>query len=286
MARNTDRVGAREKNVDSPPAPVVQQNNNTEGFSFVVPTEFVELPSRGRYYPEGHPLHGEETIEIKQMTAKEEDYLTSRALLKKGVAIERVIKSIIVDKNINPDSLLVGDRNAILISTRVSGYGREYNTKVSCPSCGAQQDYEFDLNTADVYEGDGLDESEAVAHGDGTFTTVLPRTKVEVTYRLLNGVDERNLTLQVENARKKRRDENNVTRQLKQIIVAVNGDDTQKSINYLVDNMPSIDARHLRLVYKLATPNIDLTQHFECNECSYEQDMEVPLTADFFWPDR
>tara|TARA_Y100000034_G_scaffold131835_1_gene193458 strand:+ start:1592 stop:2449 length:858 start_codon:yes stop_codon:yes gene_type:complete len=285
LARNTDRVGAQSKNVESPPAPVVQ-NNNSEGFSFVVPTEFVELPSGGKYYPEGHPLHGEETIEIKQMTAKEEDYLTSRALLKKGVAIDRVIKSIIVDKRINPDSLLVGDRNAILISTRVSGYGATYSTKVACPRCGEQQDYHFDLNEANVYDGTGLKEEEAVSHGNGTFTATLPKTKVEVTFRLLSGTDERTMIMQVENARKKRQDENNVTRQLKQIIVAVNGDEAQKSINYLVDNMPSMDARHLRLVYKLATPNIDLTQHFECNECSCEQDMEVPLTADFFWPDR
>ena len=285
MARNTDRTGARKTNVEAPPPPVVQ-NNNSEGFSFVVPTEFVELPSKGKYYPEGHPLHGEDTIEIKQMTAKEEDLLTSRALLKKGIAIDRLIKSIIVNKNVNADSLLVGDRNAILIATRVSGYGSEYGTSVTCPSCGVQQDYEFNLNDASVYDGNGYSADEATLQEDGTFMTVLPRTKVEVAFRLLNGVDERNLVMQIENARKKRQDENPITRQLRQFIVAVNGNSTQEAINYLVDNMPSSDARHLRLVYKLTTPNIDLTQTFECNECDYEQEMEVPLTADFFWPDR
>jgi len=285
LARNTDRTGARKTNVEAPPPPVVQ-NNNSEGFSFVVPTEFVELPSKGKYYPEGHPLHGEDTIEIKQMTAKEEDLLTSRALLKKGIAIDRLIKSIIVNKNVNADSLLVGDRNAILIATRVSGYGSEYGTSVTCPSCGVQQDYEFNLNDASVYDGNGYSADEATLQEDGTFMTVLPRTKVEVAFRLLNGVDERNLVMQIENARKKRQDENPITRQLRQFIVAVNGNSTQEAINYLVDNMPSSDARHLRLVYKLTTPNIDLTQTFECNECDYEQEMEVPLTADFFWPDR
>ncbi len=285
MARNTDRTGAQNINADTPPPPVVQ-NNDSEGFSFVVPTEFVELPSRGRYYPAGHALHGQDTIETKQMTAKEEDLLTSRALLKKGVAIERLIKSVIVDKKINANSLLIGDRNAILIAARVSGYGSLYSTKVGCPSCGTQQEYEFNLNEAIVYEGDGLNENEAVSHDDGTFTTTLPRTKIEVTFRLLNGLDERNLVMQVENARKKRQDENTITRQLKLFIVAANGDTSQESINYLVDNMPSMDARHLRMVYKIATPNIDLTQTFECNECDCEQEMEVPLTADFFWPDR
>jgi len=285
LARNKERTGARQQQAD-PPAPLMQEDNNSGGFSFVVPTEFIELPSEGKYYPEGHPLHGESTLEIKQMTAKEEDLLTSRSLLKKGIALDRLLKSVVVNKQIDTNSLLVGDRNAILIATRVSGYGADYQTKITCPSCNTAQDYAFDLNDADVYDGTGFTENEAVSNGDGTFTTTLPRTKIEVTFRLLNGTDEKNLINQVENARKKRRPENGITRQLKQIILAVNGDDTQKSINYAVENMPSMDARHLRLAYKLATPNVDLTQTFECNECDYEQDMEVPLTADFFWPDR
>ena len=149
-----------------------------------------------------------------------------------------------------------------------------------------QQEYSFNLNEAEVYDGSGLLPEEATSNGDGTFMTTLPRTKVEVTFRLLNGADERSLVAQIENARKRRQDESTVTRQLRQFVVAVNGDSSQESINYLVDNIPSIDARHLRMAYKLATPNVDLTQTFECNECDYEQDMEVPLTADFFWPDR
>ena len=262
------------------------QSQNDNPFSFIVPTEFVELPSKGKFYDENHPLHNQETIEIKQMTAKEEDMLTSRALLKKGLAIERVISSIIMNKAINPASLLVGDRNAILVAARVSGYGNDYTTKVTCPACGTSQEFTFDLNEADVYDGAGYLPEEASDNGDGTLTTVLPKTKVEVTFRLLKGVDERNLVDQVENARKRKKDENSITRQLKQIIVAVNGNTEQANINYVVDNMPTSDSRHLRTVYKLATPNVDMTQNFECVECGHEQDMEVPLTADFFWPDR
>ncbi|MEK9698415.1 MAG: hypothetical protein VW270_21775, partial [Candidatus Poseidoniales archaeon] len=194
------------------------QSQNDNPFSFIVPTEFVELPSKGRFYDENHPLHNQETIEIKQMTAKEEDMLTSRALLKKGLAIERVISSIIMNKTINPASLLVGDRNAILVAARVSGYGNDYTTKVTCPACSASQEFTFDLNDADVYDGAGYLPEEASDNGDGTLTTVLPKTKIEVTFRLLKGSDERNLVDQVENARKRKKDENSITRQLKQII--------------------------------------------------------------------
>jgi hypothetical protein len=286
MSRNRERTGGVQQHDTSPPPQVMQDNGAEKDFSFVIPTEFVELPSEGRYYPEGHPLHGEDSIEIKQMTAKEEDILTSRSLLKKGVAIDRLIKSIIVNKKIDSNSLLVGDRNAILIAARISGYGYEYDTKVGCPSCGAQQDYSFSLNDADVYTGTELTADDAVDNGDGTFTVTLPRMKADVTFRLLNGTDEKNLLAQLEYARKKRQEENAITAQLRQMIVAVNGNEEAQAINYAVSNMPSMDSRYLRLVYKKATPNVDLTQHFECNDCDYDQPMEVPLTADFFWPDR
>jgi hypothetical protein len=272
---------------DNSPPPQALAENQENSFSFVVPTEFVELPSKGRFYSEGHPLHGQETIEIKQMTAKEEDILTSRSLLKKGIALDRVIKSIIMNKRIDPDSLLVGDRNAIIVATRISGYGSEYATQVSCPSCTTKQEYTFNLNSANIYGGENVSELDIVSNEDNTFTVQLPKTLINITFRLLSGKDEKSFIAGMETDRKQRQTtEKNVTRQIASMVVAVNGDSSLQAIKYLVDNIPSIDSRHLRLAYRLAAPNVDLTQHFECNECDFEQDMEVPLTADFFWPDR
>ena len=283
MSRNRDRLGSNTPQNSSPPQQALQEN---PGFAFVVPTEFVELPSGGRFYPENHPLHGQSTIEIKQMTAKEEDILTSRTLLKNGVAIDRVIQSLITDKRVNSDSLLVGDRNAILIAARVSGYGNEYNTTVSCPACGTTQEYSFDLNDAQMHTGNDDSALSLTSNGDGTFTTILPRTKVNVVFRLLDGNDEKAIVSQAEHARKRNRPEQTVTNQIKSMVVSVNGDETPQALNYLIDNIPSLDARHLRTCYKVAAPNVDLTQFFTCENCGHEQDMEVPLTADFFWPDR
>ena len=264
------------------------QGGTDNDFGFVVPTEFVELPSKGAYYQAGHPLCGQETIEIKQMTAKEEDMLTSRSLLKKGIAIDRVIRSIIMNKSINPQDLLVGDRNAIIVAARISAYGSDYTTKVTCPNCGTQQDHTFELTEASIYTDDddtfkGLVQQQE----DGTFTVELPRSQLLIGFRFLTGRDEKILSNGLESDKKtKGAYEKAVTRQLKNIMVSVNGNTTAEAINYVVDNMPSIDARYLRQAYKSVNPNIDLTQHFECIECSYEQDMEEPLTADFFWPDR
>ena len=275
MSRNKDRLGGSQYQDTQPPA-------QSGGFSFVVPTEFVELPSQGRFYPESHPLHGQDSIEIRQMTAKEEDMLTSRTLLKKGVALDRVISSLIVNKAIDPDSLFVGDRNAIIVATRVSGYGNIYETKVSCPSCGTNQEYSFDLNQANVYDGADARDLGVQTNDDGTFNVTLPRTGVDVQFRLLNGRDEKSFLSGLQSDRKTKK-EKNITRQIAAIVVSLNGDSSMQAKQYFIDNVPSIDSRHLRLAYRLAAPNVDLTQHFECSECSHEQDMEVPLSADFFW---
>lgn len=277
MSRNQDRVGGVQQHDTSPPS---QQGGG--GFSFVVPTEFVELPSQGRFYPPGHPLHGKDSIEIRQMTAKEEDILTSRTLIKKGVALDRVISSVIVDKSIDPDTLLVGDRNAVIIAMRISGYGNKYETKVSCPNCGTSQEYCFDLNHAVVTDGSEARDLGVKANNDGTFNITLPLTNIDAQFRLLNGRDEKSFINGMQ-ADKKTKKEKNITRQLASIIVSLNGDDSIQAKQYFIDNVPSLDSRHLRSAYRLAAPNIDLTQHFECSECSHEQDMEVPLSADFFW---
>jgi hypothetical protein len=252
----------------------------------VIPTEFVELPSQGRFYDENHPLHNQETIEIKQMTAKEEDLLTSRALLKRGIALDRVIESLIVDKSINHNTLLVGDRNAIMIAARISGYGSEYNTSIGCPSCAVKQQYSFNLFDSSIRPGAADEALSTKELGGGLFATVLPRTKFEVTFKILNGNDEKILLQQIENARKRNKEENSVTRQLRLIVVAVNGDESPQAIEHFVANMPSLDAQHLRAAFSSATPNIDLTQFFNCEECGFDTELEVPLTADFFWPNR
>ena len=286
MSRNKDRTGMGNSRPEpsDPPPQVLQQEN--PGFSFVVPTEFVELPSKGKFYSETHPLYNMESVEIKQMTAKEEDLLTSRTLIKKGVALDRLIQSLILDKRIDPDSLLVGDRNAIIIATRVSGYGNDYNTTVTCPTCGTTQRFSFDLNEANVYAGEDAEHIEVAENTDGTFTTSLPQSELNVTFRLLTGRDEKHLIQQIENDRKRKRTERAVSHQIRNMIVSVNGEDGEEMLEYVSGNLPSLDSRHLRLAYRLVAPNIDLTQNFECEECDYEADMEVPLTVDFFWPDR
>ena len=99
MRDNEDRIGSKAKQSDPPIQDVAEAaaKSNSSPLSFVAPTEFVNLPSKGKFYPDGHPLKDQETVELKMMTTKQEDILTSRSLLKKGVAIDRFLQSLIVD---------------------------------------------------------------------------------------------------------------------------------------------------------------------------------------------
>jgi len=288
LSRNKDRLGMGQSRPDAATdaPPTVLQNDNP-GFAFVVPTEFVALPSEGRYYPPQHPLHGETTIEIRQMTAKEEDMLTSKTLLKKGVALDRVIQSLIVERTINAESLLVGDRNAIIIAMRVSGYGREYQTSITCPHCGATQQNAYDLNDATVYTGEVPLDMEIQDNQNGTFDVVLPRSGATVTMRLLTGHDENRISKSSNNRKKAKQElyEQAVTTQLSHLVLAVNGDDSVSARRYLVENIPSLDSRYLRNAYRVVAPNVELNYDFQCDECGHEQLLEVPLSANFFWPD-
>jgi len=279
LSRNRDRMGVGNTPQQSE-APINQMMNDEQPFSFVVPTEFVELPSKGKFYPPGHPLHNQEVIEIKQMTAKEEDILTSRSLLKQGVAIDRVLQSIVMNPAIDVSSLLVGDRNAIIIACRVSGYGSDYSTKITCPACEAKNEYTFDLNEADISSGNL---ENVTMNGDGTFNTILPKSNLSIDFRLLTGRDEKFLT-QGQTTKNKNKADRIITTQLRGMMVSVNDNETPEALNYVANNLPSMDSKYLRDVYKNTQPNVDLTQHYQCSECGYETDMEVPLTADFFWP--
>ena len=286
MSRNKDRLGMGDTTPEHSSPPVATMDSNV--FSFVAPTEFVKLPSEGKYYPPSHPLHNQTTIEIKQMTAKEEDILTSMTLLQNGVALERLLESIIVNKSISPNSLLVGDRNAIIISARVSGYGNVYKTKITCTNCLTEQNNNFDLNTAEITSASDILEklpNEINHNDDGTFSVVLPKSQLNVTLRLLVGTDERILADRIQ------KNENGVvdrivTTQLKHMIAAVNGNNTREAIDYVSDNLPSSDSAFLRGIYKTIVPNIKLNLDFKCDNCSHNEEMEVPLTAEFFWPQQ
>jgi hypothetical protein len=299
IRNNEDRTGERRSTAAEPPPFPPVGDIGDEGHAptakmldFTCPTEFVDLPSQGRFYPEDHYLHGVDSIEIRFMTAKDEDVLTSRSLLKKGVAIDRFLQNIIIDKKVRLADLLVGDKNALVVASRITGYGAEYQTKIACPACGDSQEYEFNLEESVVNDG-GIPSiaSSAPITAEGmsatennTWLVECPKSKVTVELCLLTGAHENYLVKSQAMKKKQKLPDAMLTDQLRQIIVSVNGSAEKKNVNKFIDIMPASDSRFLRGLYEKLMPNIDLTQHFECHSCGNEQEMEVPFTTDFFWP--
>tara|TARA_Y100000034_G_C6899355_1_gene415382 strand:+ start:1912 stop:2775 length:864 start_codon:yes stop_codon:yes gene_type:complete len=266
------------------PAPTTT-NESGDLFSFVTPTAFVELPSRGRFYGEGHPLHQAETVEIRHMTAKEEDILTSEALLKKGLAVDRMLQSVLVDKSIKIADLLVGDKNAIIVASRITGFGADYSTRVTCPSCTEILDHSFNLEELDLVDRHELPENVKL-QPNGNFEIQLKSIDFAVEVRLLTGEDETKWSKSKEKRKKLKLPDINITAQLKLILASVAGFTDDSHIAQFIDALPTKTSREIRNAYEAVMPNVDLTQDFVCTECDFGGRIPVPLTADFFWPDE
>lgn len=276
MRNNEDRFGPPVEE-DSGASSVAQNSS----LSFVSPTEFVELPSKGVLYHPEHPLHNKETLEIKFMTAKEEDILTSKALLRKGIAIDRMLQNLILDKSIKLEEMLVGDKNAIMVASRISAYGPDYEVSVVCPACEERQKFSFDLSSLENKECKHPSELGIKITQKGTFKTVLPKSQVELEFRLLTSGDESKIA---QDLIKKKEGDDNSTKQLKMLVVSVAGHIDPTVKRDFIDSMPAADARHVRLAIRQLTPDIDMSQEFVCESCGHAEEMAVPLTQEFFWP--
>ena len=283
MSRNKDRLGGHTPEpATTPPQPVEKA---FDPLSFVAPTEFVDLPSKGSY-PESHPLHGQEVIEMRFMTAKEEDILSSQTLLKKGLAIERMLDSLIIDKSIKAQDLLIGDRNALIIAARISGYGSNYKTQLSCPSCGSRNHFDFNLSNKKIHESQENEKLGLIKLDNGNFTCEMPYSKFKIEFRLLDGKDEQFLAKLMSDKKKRKMNETTLTDQFKLMIVSIEGHKDKSIISKYVDNMPTLDTTQLKACYKVAAPDVKVKDDFECNSCGFQQEMEVPFNTDFFWPNR
>ena len=237
------------------------------------PTEVVDLPSKGLLYPKDSPLSSGK-IEIKYMTAREEDILTSANLIKQGVVVEKLLESLIVDKSIKVDDLLIGDKNAILIASRVLAYGKEYEVEIE------GQKVVVDLTKL---KDKVLDES-IISDGVNEFEFELPATKRKLTFRLLTSGDEKTIDEEVKGYEKLHGIGYELTTRLKQQIVSVDGDTKRASINSFVDNeFLSRDSIAFRAHVANIMPDVDMTSTFTDADGN-EKEVTVPMTVTFLWP--
>jgi hypothetical protein len=246
------------------------------------PTEIVDLPSKGLLYPEGHPLASGQ-IEMKYMTAREEDILASPNLIKKGIVIDKLLQSLIVTP-VNYNDLLVGDKNAVMIASRILGYGKEYPIKISCEHCAEENKVAIDLTTIE----DKPIDVENYKNGNH-FEFTLPTSGRVIEFKFLSHGDEQNIKSELngKGATKKQGVNKELTTRLKHSIISVDGNANRLDINNFVDNeLLARDSKAFREYVKELQPDIDLTFSFTCNHCEEDnEDKELPIGIDFFWPD-
>lgn len=281
-----DNYPNRQMSDEEIKAKFLAESTNTGAIQTVqkidVPTEVIDLPSKGYFYPEGHPLASGK-IEMKYMTAKEEDILASQNLIKQGVVIDKLLQSLIVTK-CNYNDILTIDKNAIFIAARILGYGNDYEADITCPSCNTKHKHHIDLTE---FEDKQIDWS-LFTKGQTTFKYSLPASKKELTLKFLTHGDEKLIDEEVKTQKKLTKIigvDPELTTRLKHVIVAVDGDETKATINKTVDTMLSRDSLALRQYLKQVTPDVDTTFSYTCSNCDYElEKMAMPIGVGFFWP--
>jgi rubrerythrin len=276
-AANVAEVAALVNNPDS-----VKVNNPVE---ISTPTQLVDLPSKGLFYPKDHPWHGKESVEIRFMTAKDEDILVNKSYIQKGIVLDKLLSSLLLDKRVNLDSILLCDKSALIVAARVTGYGSEYSVDISCPSCSQKSKFVFDLEafTNDFPDSEKLESCQTDLTENGTFIIHLPKSQSKVEFKLLNGFDDKKLVQLAETKKKQNLPDSTLTDQMKQYIVSINDEEDKNIINKYIESMPAFDAKFLRRMYNVISPSVNNKQDFACPRCGENHEMEVPFTSAFFW---
>ncbi len=268
-----------------------QQYEQKQVSDYKFPTEIIELPSNGLVYPKDNPLSSGK-IELKYMTAKEEDILTTQSYIKDGSVLDRLFQSLIVSNGdglpIKYVDLVVGDKNAIMVASRILGYGKEYNVEVTDPFGGEKQKETIDLTQFENKEYDGSNQIELHKN---EFEFELPQSKRLITFQLLTESKERKVKHELEAVKKQSKKMGDVTSKelttrLKNMVVSVDGDSDKNVINRFVDNeLFAIDSKALRSYIKEIGPDIDLTWEFISDETGERKEMSMPMGTNFFWPE-
>jgi hypothetical protein len=236
------------------------------------PTEIVELPSKGLVYPPNHPLRSGK-VEMKYMTAKEEDILSNQNYITKGIVLDKLLEALTLNA-FDIKDIITGDKNAILVASRILGYGKDYSFTYD------SKEYTIDLSKI---ENKNFDESLVLSNG--TFNFILPNSGVSLEFKILTAKDEDLIQQEIEGLKKINKEiSSSITTRLKHQITSINGDTDKTSIKEFVESyLLASDSRALRSYIKNISPDVNLSQKININ--GIEEDIDVPINLNFFWPD-
>lgn len=248
------------------------------------PTAIIELPSQGKCYPASNPLSSG-TIEIKYMTAREEDILSSQNYIKRGVVLNKLFEAVIVQPDVNPDDIILGDKNAILMATRVLGYGPEYTVEVTDPFSDEKQEVTIDLS---IIKTKDIDYSKL--NSKNIYQYTLPKSGTKLEFKLLTHRDEVDIINElaaIKRNTKAKSDSVDVdaSTRLRYMIVSVNGNTDIAYINKWIKNeFLAIDVRKFREYVKEISPDIDMKFQFVSDVTGESEELNIPIGINFFYP--
>lgn len=248
---------------------------------YAPPVSSVKLPSRGVVYPPESPLYLSETIDIKSVTAKEENILASPALIKKGTVLTELMRACITNRTVDPDAMLVGDRNAVLVSIRTSAYGPIYGAEVTCPECGEESEYDFNLGRLGLKT---LDVEPCGGPGSNEFSYRMPNSNREVRFKLLDAHSVNALDEEINEIKRKTGQDVGVTARLRHQVTYLEGVKDPAKLPRALEALPAYEARALRNYMDKIAPGVDMEQEFKCEHCDKKSEVEIPLGIGFFWP--
>ncbi len=280
------KAAANAANVGMDPGqPQPGRGPQRESLGIDLPVADVPLPSRGLVYTAG-PLHNAENVAIKAMTAKEEDLLMNRTLVRRGTVITELIKACVLDPDIDVNDMISGDRNALMVAIRITGYGADYSVKIDCPKCETNQDFEINLTSLPIKELN-LSAMVQVEQFTNEFRFMLPMTKRSVTYKFLTGKEEEKILQDMEAKKKKGIvQENLITTRLINSVMSIDGNTDRDFIVRFCTNMPARDSLALRKHIDENEPGVTMTHEFMCknSQCGHQEVVSVPMGPSFFWP--
>ena len=247
--------------------------------SYPFPTEVISLPSKGLVYPDSNPLSKGE-VTIKLMTAKEEDIITNQNLIRKGLHLDKLLESVVVEPGVNINDLVLGDKNAILITSRILAFGPEYDVTINDPGDNEPVSVTIDLSKIKIKE---IDEDRL--NRDNEYEFILPKSKTPIKFKLLTHGDEVLINKDVEASEKTLKQSNEITTRYRRIIVEVNGNREIGYISNFVSNqLLAADSKSLRKQISEITPDLDLTFDYESLITGETEALRIPFGVDFFYP--
>jgi len=246
---------------------------------FQVPTETVDLPSKGAFYP-----NKKDSVTIKYLTATEDDILYSPDLIKSGRVLDVLLDKAVLDTDLRPENMLSGDRNFLLVEIRKTGLGNDYVPgEITCPSCGQVHEPTIDLSKI------GMKELEVMPDAEGEYEVTLPVMKMTIKFRLLTGLDEKRLSKLAESKGNKAgggiKVSKLITEKYVMQIMEVNNNRDKLYIKKFIAAMPMRDSMFFREYTRTIEPGLDLSYEFDCPSCGTLDIKDIPVTPKLFYPD-